>query len=95
MNHELTKTYLNVNEYEGETYFSKEKFESLLDLLYQWFVHQHLATFDKIDPQPDEVKEVLRFIKKVHSLKEYLQKQAKVGKYHYNKLLEIADLDMK
>jgi hypothetical protein len=87
---ELATTYLNVNTFEGETYFSKERFEDLLNLLLYWFAFQ-LDNSEDPDKKSNSVKEkeIIRFVKKLFSVKEYLEKRANEIKYHYDKLYDL------
>ena len=91
-NEELAKTYLNVNTYEGEIYFSKEKFDSLITLFFHWYAHQYMIY--SIEEKKTKVlseKESISFIKKIFSIKEFLEKKSVESKFHYPKLLELLE----
>ena len=89
MKEELTNTYLNVNEFEDEIYFSKEKFEDLSLLLFILISRNYfILLLNKKYSKSEFNKEYMRFIKKIFGLKIFLDRQATISKYHFNKLCE-------
>ena len=89
MNEELIKTYLEVNEFEGELYFNKEKFEDLSLLLFIWISRRYYDIVIKKKTSKGILrKEYVRFTKKIFSIKVFLDRQAVVSKFHFNVLCE-------
>ena len=89
MNSDLGKTYLEVNTYKGNTYFSKDRFDDLVDFM-TFYVIQKYSIIDKkilaISGKSDNID--IRITKKIYVLNQYLKKLAENSKYLFKDLLD-------
>jgi len=86
---ELLLKYLDVNEYNNEKYFSKEKWDELLDGLLNSFCCEYYSSNVKIQKTVSKQRvEQLRFLKKIYLINSYLKKKAISAKFVYSQIVE-------
>jgi hypothetical protein len=91
---DLVKNLIQVNNFEGINYFSKEKFEELIDYLTTFFISGYaLAISNTKISRIKKTNNILRFARKVLSLNQYLKKEAADSKYQYDVLVEKFTID--
>ncbi|MFZ1290754.1 MAG: alpha-amylase family glycosyl hydrolase [Melioribacteraceae bacterium] len=89
LNSEFTQAYIDVNEYNGKKYFSKERFENLLKF-FQLFIINKIYTKQINNPVSDSKNRriVLRFIKKTILLENYFSKLSIISKFIFSDFME-------
>jgi hypothetical protein len=87
---ELVNTYLSVNYYEGNKYFSKESLEDFLDQLsvHIIFLFNNILV-KKIKTKVQQISELERFSKKVFAVNGYVKKSASECGYLYDEFIKV------
>lgn len=94
VNKELLTTYLDVNVYEGKTYFSKERLDELIDLVNVCSVFNYFGIVkSKYKTKTKQKTEIIKFLKKAHTVNMFIKKQATASNYLFNDLLEKLELN--
>ena len=89
MNSDLGKTYLEVNTYKGDTYFSKERYDDLVDFMTFYIIQKYSRIDKNILGQSRKAKNIdIRITKKLYVLNQYLKKLAENSKYLFKDLLD-------
>lgn len=85
---ELLKAFLEVNTYQGKTYYSKERLEEFLDFL-SVYTTIKFTEFENSNKKTAKLKTVnLRLSKKIYGVNQFIKKQSDESKYLYDVLLE-------
>jgi hypothetical protein len=86
---ELGKSYLEVNKYKDKTYFSKERFEDLIDAVTLYVIKKYSQSdASLVEISANKKKLEIRITKKMYVLNQYLRIQANNSEYIYDDLLE-------
>ncbi len=93
VNKELFITYLEVNNYEGKTYFSKDRLEEIVDFITILLTLKYYKTIkNKYKTITKCNAEAIRFLKKTYSVNSYMKKESISSKYLFKDLLSKLDL---
>jgi glycosidase len=87
LNDEFVSTYIDVNEYKKKVYYSKEKFEDLIEI---FFIYSNIKYSELIIKNGQltvkEKNNYLRFVRKTNQLRKYLLKISIKSKYLFKDL---------
>jgi hypothetical protein len=89
LNEDVVKTYLEINTFEEKTYFSKERFEQLIEVITLWAELKHSDIIKEDIKSKEKLKtELTRFSKKTSLVKKYYLKQSSDSEYLLDNLVE-------
>ncbi len=82
LNKEFVSSYIDVNEYKKKTYYSKERFEELINFLFFFsFVKYYDLNIKEKEPATKEKNNTKKFFRKVNLLRKYFIRTSTESKY--------------